>query len=151
MKKSLQKRHDKLNDELDDLERKVCDTCDSPFYSNREYETSCPVCYKLDKNYNILKSDKQCRCLQEELSDCYEEIENIEERLEKAQKQARKYRREALKNSKKSITNSSDTLNKSMIRKMLRLCHPDHQQNSKKKVLAQDVTRWLLDQEEKSK
>jgi len=148
MKKSMQKKHDKLNNELDKLERQVCDTCESPFYSNREYETMCPVCYKLDKNYKILKSDKQCRCLQDELSDCYEALDEIEERLEKIQKETRRYRREALKLSKQ---NNSKSIDRSMLRKMLRLCHPDHQQNSKKKEVAQEVTRWLLEQESDSK
>jgi len=151
MKKSLQKKHDKLCEELEDLERKVCDSCEAPYYSNKEYETLCGICYKLEKNYNLLKSDKQCRCLQDELADCYEELDEIEERLDKAQKMARKYRREAHKSKKINGSSSNVNIEKSLIRKMLRLCHPDHQETEKKKSIAQEVTRWLLEQDSKSK
>ena len=149
MKKAEKKRHEKLTKEIESLDRKICETCDSPFYSDKEYQNKCSVCFKLEKDYKILIGDKQCKCLQEELSDCYEEIERIEKRLEKVEKQARKYRREAHSAKKKVPLTSSGNkmvLDKSLQRKLLRLCHPDTHQIESKKKLAQEVTQWLLQQ-----
>lgn len=150
MKKAVKNRHINLAKEIEELNRKVCEICDAPFYSNKDYEDKCSVCFKLEKDYKILISDKQCKCLQEELSDCYDELERVEEKLQKAQKQARKYRREAQKqarNSQPSLSDDKILLKKSLQRKLLRLCHPDTHQLTSKKELAQEVTRWLLDQQ----
>ena len=150
MKESLQIQHQELLNEIDNYDRRNCESCDSIFYAIQSYEKNCPICFKLEKKYNILKSDKQLLCLQDELSDCYEEINKLEERLRLNEREIKRLKRKTKKQTSSKSDSNDMSLDMSTLKKMIRLCHPDHQPEAKKKI-AQEITAILLSEKAKLK
>jgi hypothetical protein len=133
-----------LREEITGYTREVCETCDSPFYMVRGYEKKCLICFKTDRGYNLLAGDKQFFALQDELVDAYEVIEDLEIQAKKMKASLRKTRKEvrALREEAAFVPAAVlDGLDAKMIKKMLLLCHPDHNNDSDK---SKEVTAFLI-------
>jgi hypothetical protein len=125
----------------------ACTSCGLLFPQRKSYEKQCPVCFKLDKNYDLLWSDKaflwgqerliarekQLFAAQAELS----AMKNKVKLLEVAVKTAREQEPEPALLKAGQIP----------VKDLILLCHPDKHQNSE---LANEVTKKLLSMRKKT-
>ncbi len=96
-----------------------CADCSRPFPQRHSYERRCPVCYKIDKGYNLLWGDLAFLWAQEALHEAQEKLPAPKE--EQVQERFRG----------KALT------------KLIFLCHPDKHGGKAAKV-AEEVTKKLL-------
>jgi hypothetical protein len=119
-------REDHLT-EVAEWEEAVCDSCGSPFPKRSHYERRCLVCYKADRDYNVLAGDKAFLWAQVRIDDLRTQLQNARSELEA--------------NTRGNSEQPQDGLKGDLLRQLISLCHPDHHGGSKK---ATDVTKKLL-------
>jgi hypothetical protein len=104
----------------------VCQECGNPFPQRQEYEKSCPVCFKISRDYKVLWGDQAFLWLQEKLQETQAELHTARRELKAAsQKKAAPPPR----------------LRGGLLRQVIALCHPDHHGGSDR---ATKVTQQLL-------
>lgn len=117
-------------EEVKEWKMHTCKECGCAFPQRQFYEELCPVCYKLDRGYDLLWGDKVLLRTQQHVETLQEELKRTAQSLSEKEK-------ELLALSKKK----ADPLPLLTIKKLIRLCHPDRHNNS---PLATEVTQWLL-------
>ena len=134
----LREAREKALAELADGQSRPCECCNTPFVAVKGFERVCPVCFKLDRGYDLYVGDKallrlqeQYRAKTEELEQARAELAQLTERYNRVRSKARKLMKEAV----------VSTVAPSRVEQLIRLCHPDKHANSD---LATDATRWLL-------
>ena len=133
-----------LSDEIKGYLRRICKVCESPFYAVKGYETECLVCYKKSRGYKLLGGDKQFFAMQDELIDAYEVIADLEVRVDNMKdtcKQLKQQVRQLKREAQVIPATVIEGLDEKMVKKMLLLCHPDHNNGSDK---AKEVTEFLI-------
>ena len=120
--------------EVSDWSEQACTGCGLLYPQRSSYERKCPVCFKLDRGYNLLWGDlsllwaqEKILALQEQVSAKEKELLDTARKLKKAEDAARK--QEVL---------APDSI---PILTLLKLCHPDKHSGSED---ATEVTKKLL-------
>lgn len=119
---------------LSDLESGVereCSGCMTPFVAVKGFERLCPICFKLDRGYDLYVGDKALLRLQEKYRSSQERHAALEGRYKRVRAKAKQLMQAA----------ASGDLTQERITQLIRLCHPDKHGNSR---AATDVTQWLL-------
>jgi hypothetical protein len=120
--------------------RGACRACHAPFPLVRGFERLCPICFKLDRGYSLLVSDKALLWLQvatKEDQQLKEDNASLTLTLRKVQTLCRNLRRDLA-----TLKGGSD-LTPERIEQLVRLCHPDKHNNS---AVATEITQWLVPQ-----
>ena len=127
----------KRNEHLEDLlasPQRACQECNTPFPAPKGFESMCPICFKLDRGYDLYVGDKALLLLQEQY---HTQVQRL------AQLTAR-YNRLRAKHA--SPPSPQVSLDPKRVEQLIRLCHPDKHQNSR---AATEMTQWLLGQRRK--
>jgi len=143
-----QARSDALAD-LGGGEHRICEGCGTPFVATQGFERLCPVCFKLDRGYDLYAGDKALLQLQEEYRKTNKELETLRtEHLALRTKAAKAVRvlKSKLSQAEADLRQGTRGLDRQRVEQLIRLCHPDKHGNSK---LATAVTRWLLTQRQR--
>lgn len=101
-----------------------CISCQSPFRQTKGFEQMCPVCFKLDRGYNLLLGDKALLFLQEEY-----------------QAQTKVLHATTRKLARGASPSAPASIRPERVKQLIRLCHPDKHGDSQ---VATEVTQWLL-------
>lgn len=117
-------------EEVKEWKMHTCRDCGCAFPQRQFFEELCPICYKLDRGYDLLWGDKV-------LLRAQQHIKTLQEENDSARQEVKKKEKELLAMSKRNL----DPLSLPAIKKLIRLCHPDRHDNSQ---LATEVTQWLL-------
>ncbi len=120
--------------DLSEWVEQVCDGCGLLYPQRQSYERKCPVCFKLDKGYDLLWGD---------LSFLWSQQKIVALQAEVAKKET------ALLESSKRLKTAEDAVHRQAllapavipVQDLLRLCHPDRHNGS---TLATEVTKKLL-------
>jgi hypothetical protein len=107
------------------------------------FERVCPVCFKLDRGYDLYVGDKALLRLQEQYRTQGEELEQARSELTQLTDRYNRVRSKARKLMKAAVVS---TVAPSRVEQLIRLCHPDKHDGS---ALATEVTQWLLGQRRK--
>ncbi len=117
-----------------DLEKgpsRECECCHTPFVAVKGFERLCPVCFKIDRGYDLYGGDKALLRLQEQYHKQTSEMAQLTARYMRVRKKAKALMQTAV----------TGTVAPRRIEQLIRLCHPDkHDGNS----VATEVTQWLL-------
>ena len=115
------------SEEVSEWEHGECRDCGLSFPKRFHYESRCPLCFKLDKDYKVLWGDQAFLWAQEKAARLEDELRVAKRELEEAQSAKR--------------DRKAPSLPEELLRDMILLCHPDKHRNSEK---ATKVTRYLL-------
>ena len=121
--------------EVADWEEAICQTCGSPFPKRSHYERNCLVCYKAERDYNVLAGDKAFLWAQVQLSDLRCQLSEAQQAL-------------AAEKTNPKTAGPPEGLRGDLLRQVISLCHPDRHNGSKK---ATEVTKKLLQLRAKQK
>ena len=127
----------KRNEHLEDLlasPQRVCDECNTPFAAPKGFESMCPVCFKLDRGYDLYVGDKALLLLQEQYHTQVLRLANLTARYNH------------LRAKQAPSPSPQMPLDPKRVEQLIRLCHPDKHQNSR---AATEMTQWLLSQRRK--
>jgi cell division protein FtsB len=144
-------------DEVAEWPIMICETCARPFGQEAPYMRSCPVCFKEEKGYKLLKGDLAVARLQLALEqerqsrtgnpnsdldwELHEAVQRENEEL-KATIQRLKAEAKTAKKNQRGPSSEAAGLTRERVLSLVKLCHPDRHQNSE---LSTEVTKWLLD------
>jgi len=125
----ISEKRQKVLDEMSDrFSRRECSSCRSPFSPAKGFERLCPVCFKLDRGYDLYVGDKALLWIQEHYRKQRKEYIDLDERYRRVRAKA------------KSLMKNSSLL-PPRVEQLIRLCHPDKHDGSS---LSTEVTQWLL-------
>lgn len=139
----LREAREKALSELADGQSRPCECCHTPFVAVKGFERVCPVCFKLDRGYDLYVGDKALLRLQEQYRAQAEELEKARTELAQLTDRYNRVRSKARKLMKAAVVS---TVAPNRVEQLIRLCHPDKHDGS---VLATEVTQWLLAQRRK--
>lgn len=103
-----------------------CKDCGLPFAQEFDWQRQCPICFKEAKGYAMTASDASLARLQTHTRELQQELQKLR-----------------AAGSKPNPAPAAGPIPTDMFRRLLMLCHPDKHQNSE---LANEVTKWLLNQ-----
>ena len=119
----------------------TCTSCGLLYPQRKHYEKQCPICFKLNKGYDLLWSDMTFLWAQQKIVSLQADIYlrkkayvETEKKLLQAQAKVQK-----LEEDVKRV--EPETLDKATVKDLIFLCHPDKHAGSE---LATEVTRTLL-------
>ena len=127
----LREARQKVLSELDPGIERECTGCMTPFVAVKGFERLCPICFKIDRGYDLYVGDKALLRLQEKYRSARERNDDLESRYKRVRSKAKELMQSA----------SNSVLTQERITQLIRLCHPDRHGNS---PAATDVTQWLL-------
>ena len=107
----------------------TCNECQKPFFKDEDWKTTCLVCFKCSKGYEIHGADKQIILLQDALDD-------LSAKIKAYAYDAEVWQRRAKRSKEKKAPWTKD-----QIKTLITLCHPDKHGDSKK---ATEMTQWLI-------
>ena len=109
-------------------EEDSCSDCGGPFPRRGPYERLCPLCYKVDKGYNVLWGDQAFLWAQDEVQELRLQLKEAQQALKTAE-------------GAKPVTAAPIGLRGGLLRQAILLCHPDKHKGSE---VATRVTQLLL-------
>jgi hypothetical protein len=121
--------------ELAEGPSRECECCHTPFVAAKGFERLCPVCFKIDRGYDLYVGDKALLRLQEQYHKQAAEMAQLTDRYTRVRQKA-----------KSLMQAAASPLTAKKVEKLIRLCHPDKHGGS---ALATEVTQWLLSQRRK--
>lgn len=131
----LREARTKALEALEEGPERECECCMVPFVAAKGFERLCPVCFKLDRGYDLYGGDKALLRLQERYRKQATEMAQLTARYTRIRQKA-----------KALMQAAASPLTTKKVEKLIRLCHPDKHGGS---ALATEVTQWLLDQRRK--
>ena len=121
-------RDDHLS-EVQGWEEGTCQDCGLPFPRRQHYESRCPLCYKVDRQYKVLWGDQAFLWAQEKVLGLQQELQAARKALREAEASTSKTR------------SSVGELKGGLLKQVIILCHPDKHNGSES---ATKVTQALL-------
>jgi hypothetical protein len=123
--------------ELTEWVEASCNSCGLLYPRRKDYEKKCPVCFKLDRGYELLWGDSAFLWSQQKIVSLQAEVEEQERRAIKAEQRVLSLQQQ-----------QKDTFKPGAISIMtlLKLCHPDKHDGSE---TATEVTKALLNMRKK--
>jgi uncharacterized protein YigA (DUF484 family) len=116
--------------------------CEDLFCSEQDYMKMCFPCWKESRNYTHTKSDTALKHTQKALTELAEQNEALNEKVLSLQA--------ALHSAQKPRTVQATGLTLEQIKSLIKLCHPDRHMGATR-LLADKMTKWLLDQRESAR
>ena len=134
MGKGLKTKRVQHLEDLNALPRRVCRECNTPFPAPKGFESMCPVCFKLDRNYDLYVGDKALLHLQDQYHVQAHRLGELTVRYNR------------LRAKQVSPPSPQASLDPKRVEQLIRLCHPDKHGDSQ---TATEMTQWLLSQRKK--
>ena len=124
----IAEKRQKVLDELGQGLSRECNACRTPIVPVKGFERLCPICFKLDRGYELYVGDKALLQLQEQHRTLQAEYDALGDRYRRVRSKA------------KALMKNSSLLPQ-RVEQLIRLCHPDKHGGSS---LSTEVTQWLL-------